>query len=112
MFSKVVRLDELENFSETVLRNSVPSCSMGNSLSPLLAEAFMFNFESELKRDGILPRIWWRYVDDTFAVVKVTDVDNILSAINNRYPSVKFTHEKEHDIEHTLEFLDMKIETH
>lgn len=48
-------------------------------------------------------------MDDTFAVVKVSDVDKILSAINSRYPSIKFTHEMEHEIDHTLEFLDLKI---
>jgi len=40
-------------------------CSMGNSLSPLVAETSMCKFASDLKGDGVLPRIWWRYVDDT-----------------------------------------------
>lgn len=84
-------------------------CSMGNSLSPYVAEAFMCNLESQLKSEGILPRIWYRYVDDTFAIVKISKVEKTLAAINNRYPSIKFTFEKEDETTHTLPFLDLKI---
>lgn len=84
-------------------------CSMGNSLSPLVAEAFMCKFERDLKTDGILPRIWYRYVDDTFAVVKSSEFDTVFEAINSRYDSIKFTYEKEEETSHTIAFLDLNI---
>ncbi|XP_055850342.1 uncharacterized protein LOC129914917 [Episyrphus balteatus] len=84
-------------------------CSMGNGLSPYIAEAFMCKFESDLHKEGKLPRIWYRYVDDTFAVVKKSEVDQVLTTINNRFPSIKFTFEKEDDKLHTLPFLDVEI---
>ncbi|XP_036317693.1 uncharacterized protein LOC118732671, partial [Rhagoletis pomonella] len=69
-----------------VYYNNNFGCSMGNSLSPYVAEAFMCNFESQLKSEGVLPRIWLRYVDDTFAIVKISDIDKILGTLNSRYP--------------------------
>ena len=44
--------------------------TMGNPLSPFIAECFMSVFEIELKKQNLLPRIWHRYVDDIFAVVE------------------------------------------
>ncbi|XP_055922726.1 uncharacterized protein LOC129953577 [Eupeodes corollae] len=82
---------------------------MGNGLSPYVAEAYMCKFESDLKKEGKLPRIWHRYVDDTFAVVKKSEADKILATINNRFHSIKFTFEKEDDTLHTLPFLDLEI---
>ncbi|XP_055918432.1 uncharacterized protein LOC129950524 [Eupeodes corollae] len=84
-------------------------CSMGNGLSPYVAEAYMCKFESDLKKEGKLPRIWHRYVDDTFAVVKKSEAEKILATINNRFHSIKFTFEKEDDTLHTLPFLDLEI---
>lgn len=84
-------------------------CSMGNSLSPLVAEAFMSKFESDLKNENLLPRIWFRYVDDTFAVIKAKDIDATLNILNNRYESIKFTYEREDPVNHTLPFLDVLI---
>ncbi|XP_055847147.1 uncharacterized protein LOC129912768 [Episyrphus balteatus] len=84
-------------------------CSMGNSLSPYIAEAFMCKLEREMKDEEIFPRIWWRYVDDTFAVVKKSDVERVLNLINSRHSSIKFTYELENALDHTLSFLDLKI---
>ncbi|XP_017485424.1 PREDICTED: uncharacterized protein LOC108373989 [Rhagoletis zephyria] len=95
-------------FRDVYYKNN-SGCSMGNSLSPYVAEAFMCNFESELKSEGVLPRIWHRYVDDTFAIIKISDIDKILETLNNRYPSIKFTFEKEDETTHSLPFLDVLI---
>ncbi|XP_055307948.1 uncharacterized protein LOC129572066, partial [Sitodiplosis mosellana] len=45
-------------------------CSMGSSLSPFLANLFMSHFETTLKKEGIFPRVWLRYVDDVYAIIK------------------------------------------
>lgn len=82
---------------------------MGNSLSPLVAEAFMCKFEKDLEKEGLLPRVWFRYVDDTFAVIPKNDIEKVLGILNSRYESIKFTYERESETDHTLPFLDVKI---
>lgn len=81
--------------------------NMGNPLSPLIAELFMATFELNLKEQNLLPRIWFRYVDDIFAIVKSEDVENILSVLDSQCESIKFTYEKE--IENSLPFLDLLL---
>ncbi|XP_053699016.1 uncharacterized protein LOC128745987 [Sabethes cyaneus] len=81
--------------------------SMGSKLSPLLAEAFMSDFEVELKNEKLFPRVWKRYVDDVFAIVKERHLPQTLDLLNSRYPTIKFTVEKEADGK--LPFLDLLI---
>ena len=42
----------------------------GNSLSPFLANLLLMMFERELSVNNLFPRIWCRYMDDVFAVVR------------------------------------------
>ena len=39
------------------------------------------------------PRIWRRYVDDTFTVLDLGSVDSLLQHLNNQQPSIRFTME-------------------
>lgn len=80
---------------------------MGSKLSPLLADVFMSDFEEELQKEKIFPRIWRRYVDDIFAVVKERYLAQTLQLLNSRHSSIKFTVEKETD--GSLPFLDLMI---
>ena len=49
---------------------------MGSPLGPVLANIFMFNFEENwVANVDSRPSIWFRYVDDTFALF-----DNVASA--------------------------------
>lgn len=82
--------------------------TMGNPLSCFVANTFMGNFETSLKDRDMLPRVWIRYVDDVFAVVKRDDLHNVLHTLNNQYASIKFTYETE--INQTLPFLDILLE--
>lgn len=82
--------------------------NMGNPLSPLIAEFFMSAFEMKLKSEGVLPRVWYRYVDDVFAIVNKNDVQKILDILNARFDTIKFTHEIECDGK--LSFLDIEIQ--
>jgi hypothetical protein len=50
--------------------------SMGNPIAPIIANIFMSRFEMDLASANLLPRIWYRYVDNIFAVIKKTDVQN------------------------------------
>lgn len=80
--------------------------SMGNPLSPFVAEAFMAKLESDLKKDGLLPEVFHRYVDDIFSKLKRNEVQNVLNTLNSRYESIKFTFEAEDD-NNSLPFLDV-----
>lgn len=81
--------------------------SMGSKLSPLLADVFMSDFETDLQKEKLFPRIWRRYVDDIFAVVKERYLSQILEMLNSRHTTIKFTVEKEMDGK--LPFLDLMI---
>jgi hypothetical protein len=60
----------------------------------------------ELKKLGV--RIWYRYVDDTFVIIRCKDqAEKILEFLNNQHPTIKFTMEKED--KNSLNFLDVKI---
>jgi hypothetical protein len=58
---------------------------MGNPISPIIANIFMSHFEMDLASANLLPRIWYRYVDDIFAVIKKTDFQNTLNMLNSQY---------------------------
>ncbi|KAJ8961534.1 hypothetical protein NQ318_014785, partial [Aromia moschata] len=82
----------------------------GNSLSPFLANFFMSKFETEVKdKFEYFPRVWFRYVDDIFAVfdTKAISLDNFVAKLNNRFPTIKFTYEVEHNEQ--LPFLDVFV---
>ncbi|XP_055542782.1 uncharacterized protein LOC129728370 [Wyeomyia smithii] len=81
--------------------------SMGNKLSPLLADLFMSDFEVALSTEKYFPRVWKRYVDDIFAVVKERYLIQTLELLNSRHRTIKFTVEKETD--GSLPFLDLRI---
>lgn len=84
-------------------------CSMGSSLSPFLANLFMSFFETELKKNNIFPRVWHRYVDDVYAIIKKHLLRQFLSRLNNtKYTTIKFTHEEE--VNGRINFLDLIID--
>lgn len=79
---------------------------MGSPLSPFIENLFMSFFEMELKRGGYFPRIWHRYVDDIWAVIKKQCLRQFLKRMNNtKYKTIKFTYEEEE--EGRLNFLDL-----
>jgi hypothetical protein len=81
--------------------------SMENALSPLVANIFRADFDSKLSKLKIFPKIWIRYVDDIFCVIKKDTIDRLLAIINRRHNTIKFTHEIENN--GTLCFLDTQI---
>jgi hypothetical protein len=81
--------------------------SMGNPISPIIANIFMSRFGMDLASANLLPCIWYRYVDDIFAVIKKTDVQNTLNMLNSQYNTIKFTVEEECD--QKLPFLDICV---
>ena len=82
---------------------------MGSPFGPALANIFAGYHESKLFSCVQKPTIYFRYVDDTFAVFKQeSDVDDFQVTLNRLHPALKFTFEKEHDGK--LPFLDILVE--
>ena len=77
---------------------------MGSLVSPVVANLYMEMFEEiALRTAEHPPRIWKRYVDDTFCVMKRTKVEGFLSHLNSIRPTILFTMEQE---DGSLPFLD------
>ena len=82
--------------------------SMGNPLSPFLANLFMSAFETHMKMAfPWIFKVWHRYVDDIFAIVPNRHLDDALKLLNLQEKTIKFTIEKEDNGQ--LSFLDLNI---
>jgi hypothetical protein len=84
--------------------------SMGNPLSPVLANFFLEHVESELipSFPGSKPFFFVRYVDDILAAVDAKfDLNPFLTFLNSFYPSLNFTFEWETNS--CMPFLDVLI---
>ena len=83
--------------------------AMGNALSPFLAEIFMASFEREMAANPLFPKLWIRYVDDVFAVVRTKLATKTLELLNSsRHTTIKFTMETE--VNGSLPFLDILVQ--
>ena len=68
---------------------------MGSPLGPALANIFDGYHESKLFSCVQKPTIYFRYVDDTFAIFKQEgDVDDFLVSLKRLHPALKFTFAK------------------
>ena len=78
---------------------------MGSPVSAVVANLYMEFFEKlALETASTRPRLWKRYVDDTFWIPKKGSNDELLHHLNGVRPTIKFTVEQEED--RTLPFLD------
>jgi len=65
------------------------SAAMGSLISPIFAEFCMQKLEETvIPTLGNIVYSWWRYVDDTFGVVKINAIDDVLEKSNNFHPSI------------------------
>lgn len=83
---------------------------MGSPLSPVIANLFMEDFEEKALRTATLkPKLWLRYVDDTF-VIWTHGKDRLtefLNHLNNIHEKIQFTMETEDRGQ--LPFLDVLV---
>ena len=81
---------------------------MGSPVSPVLADIYMENFETEALKSKHAPRFWRRYVDDTFAIIHSRYLSRFLQHLNSIKPGVIcFTHELETN--NRLPFLEVLV---
>ena len=89
----------------------IDGIAMGSPLAPVLANLFVTQLEEEkinrITKNKV--RIWFRYVDDIFAIVKGKDIEihEILEGINKIHKNIKFTIEFEQD--NSITFLNVNI---
>ena len=82
--------------------------TIGNAASPLVADFTMDYFEKKIKFKRWCPRIFFRYVDDYFTIIKKCQVNEILQLMNNQINSIEFTMETEED--NKISYLDLLLE--
>ena len=83
-------------------------CCEGSPIFFIVANLVMESIENKMLKDfASPPRIWLRYIDDTFVVLKKTEVASFHKFINDIENSIKFTLEEE--VENAITFLDVLI---
>ena len=81
---------------------------MGSLVSVVVANLVMEDVEERaIDSFGQPPRVWKRFVDDTFVILDKTTVDKFFTHLNQIQTSIKFTMEGEKD--NCISFLDISI---
>ncbi|KAJ0178857.1 hypothetical protein K1T71_005632 [Dendrolimus kikuchii] len=88
--------------------DQINGVAMGSPVSPVVADIFMEDFEQKaLDTAPAKPKMYKRYVDDTFAVLPNDKVSAFLDHLNSISSNIKFTMELEAN--NKLAFLDVLI---
>ena len=92
-----------------IFYKQIEGLAMGSPISPVVANIYMEEFENQaLQSSHHSPRVWKRYIDDIFAVIRVRHLNPFLKHLNSLRPGIiKFTHEVEE--KSTLPFLEVLI---
>ena len=86
----------------------IDGVAMGSPVSPVIADIFMEDFEQRaLLTAPAKPKIFKRYVDDTFAILPKNKITEFLDHLNSIHDKIKFTMEVESG--NSLAFLDTKL---
>ena len=68
--------------------------AMGSPISPIVVNIFMEDFENRaLATSPCTPKIWKRFVDDAFTVIKKNQKEAFLNHLNSIHNSIQFTSE-------------------
>ena len=92
-----------------IMYKQTDGVAMGSPLGPALANIFVGFYEEKLFSQISKPSIYFRYVDDTFAIFhNEEESKNFFNQLNCLQPFLKFTFEKEKN--NCLPFLDINVE--
>ena len=95
------------SFNDTMYQQS-DGVAMGSALSPALANIFVGYQETKLFLNVKKLLIYYRYVDDIFAVFEnEDDCEKFFSALNSLHSSLRFTFEKE--LNSSLPFIGVPV---
>ena len=73
-----------------------------------MANVFMYHLEEKLTRDGTVPSLYKRYVDDTLARMPSTNAAaDFLTRLNGLHASLKFTMEL--PVDNMIPFIGIEI---
>ena len=87
----------------------VKGAAMGSPISPKVANLFMEDLETKaLATAPSTPKIWKRFVDDTFTIIQKAHKDAFLDHINSIDSNIHFTYEDPKE-DGSIPFLDMLI---
>ena len=80
--------------------------ALGSPISAVVTNLYMEFFEElALETAPTRPRLWKRYVDDTFCILRKGSTKKLFCHLNGVRPTIKFTVEQEED--RTLLFLNL-----
>ena len=83
--------------------------AMGSPISPLIANLYMEEFETQaIRTSPTSPTLWKRYVDDTFTIIKKNNRESFLEHLNSIHPNIRFTCEETRE-DGSMPFLDILI---
>lgn len=87
----------------------IHGCATGSPISSIVANLCMEVFEERALGgyNGVRPRLWLRYVDDTFVALDKNEANRFLGHLNSQDPDIKFT--KERCTNNLLPFLDCLV---
>ncbi|BHF63015.1 hypothetical protein SprV_0200600400 [Sparganum proliferum] len=103
------KIQGLKTLSQELLPiRQVRGTPMGSPISGLLAELVLQQLEEEVMRT-FKPKMWLRYVDDTFVIMKTCEIEQLHLSLNSVFPAIQFTCEEATG--GILPFLDVSIQT-
>ena len=83
-------------------------CAMGSPVSPVVANLCMEAIEEvAINTSEVKPKVWKRYVDDSFCIIKRNAVNSFHTTLNSIDPHISFTIEEESDQQ--IAFLDTLV---
>ena len=86
----------------------VEGVAMDSPVSPIVASLYMEYFEQKALSTAPNPRLWCRYVDDTFVIQKEVNKQDFLQHINGVDPAIQFTVENNKE-DGAIPFLDTTV---